>query len=304
MPHTDTDKADGNAHPMMSAAFVTPTFTPDLGRCELLVESLDRFAPETRHYLLVDAREIRKFQHLGSARTIVVPSEEVIDSRFTRLPGARGFWVSWHAPPVRGWIMQQLLKLASPKVVAEDVIICVDSDTAFIRRFTRDHVFREAKIGLLDVDYAGGMVPRWTSIAAELLGVDLATCPSRGHVGELIAWSRQHLLGLHERIESASDLPWQVAIARKTTFSEYILYGTYIRCLLGYDASNHVPATKALVRQPWDHDLSDAAALRKYIADPEPDNIAVMIHSKSKISAAQLRPIFEEAWKHITETAI
>ena len=297
MPHTDTDKADGNAHPMMSVAFVTPTFTPDLGRCELLVESLDRFAPETRHYLLIDSHEIGKFKHLASARTIIVPSEEVIDSRFTRLPGARGFWVSWRTPPVRGWIMQQLRKLASPKVVTEDVIICVDSDTAFVRPFTRDLAFEGAKIGLLDVDYVEGMVPRWTSIAAGLIGIDPVTCPLRGHVGHFIAWSRQHLLALHERIETTSDLPWQVAIARKTTFSEYILYGTYIRCLLGYDASDHAPATKALVRQPWNHDLSDQAILRNYIAEPEPDNIAVMIHSKFQISAARLRPIFEQSWK-------
>ncbi len=279
-----------------SIAFVTPSYTADLERCELLVESLDRFAPDIRHYLLVDGPEIANFKHLESARTVLVPSEEILDRRLRRLPGNSGVWVSWQTLPVRGWITQQLRKLACPTVVSEEAIVCLDSDTTFIRPFSTGHILEHGKLGLLDVDYTAGLVSRWTAYAASLVGAEPALCSPRGHVGHLVVWSRRHLLALHQCIEEATGIPWQIAIGRKPTISEYILYGTYIRCIVGYDESDHMPSTRPLVRQPWQHDLSTTEGLRNYINDPEPENIAVMIHSKFGISAKDVRPLFENSW--------
>jgi hypothetical protein len=113
----------------------------------------------------------------------------------------------------------------------------------------------------------------------------------------MIVWSREHLLALQQRIQSVTALPWQVAIGRKLTVSEYILYGVFIRCVLGYDKSLHVPTTKPVVRQPWGHDLASAAGLRSFICDLEPGNAAVMVHSKFEVSVQQLRPLFRDAWR-------
>jgi hypothetical protein len=66
---------------LSSLAFVTPTFTPDLERCELLVRSLDRFAPDIRHYLLVSSYEVHRFRHLVSSRTFILVAEDIIGLR-------------------------------------------------------------------------------------------------------------------------------------------------------------------------------------------------------------------------------
>ncbi len=73
------------------------------------------------------------------------------------MPGKSGWWLSLRAPPVRGWIMQQIKKIAAIKAVPEQTVVFCDSDTAFFRRFGRDNLLVEGKIGLLDVNYVNTM---------------------------------------------------------------------------------------------------------------------------------------------------
>ncbi len=273
-------------------AFVTPSYPPDLERCELLVESLDRFGSAFKHYIIVDRAHMPAFAHLASSRTIMVEAESVIDRRFIRISWKGSSWYNWRALPMRGWISQQVYKLAAVKVVPEDILVMTDSDTTFVRPFTVDNFLIDGKTGLLDVDYCAGMVPTWTAVATKLLGLP-APPALRGHVGNLIAWRREHILGLHALIEHATGLPWQIAIARQRTFSEYILYGCYLRHVIGYAASHHAQSTRALVKQPWDHDLSTQAGLTAYFDAIEPDNIAVMIHSKDGLPVSAARPYFD-----------
>lgn len=275
-----------------SLAFVTPSYPPDLERCALLVESLDRFGPSFKHYIIVDRADMAVFAHLASPRTILIEAESVIDRRFIRIPWKGSSWYNWRALPMRGWISQQVYKLAAVKVVPEDILVMTDSDTTFVRAFTVDDFMVGGKTGLLDVDYCAGMVPAWTDVATKLLGLKSAP-PLRGHVGNLIAWRREHITQLHAHIEAATGLPWQIAVARQRTFSEYILYGIFLRQVLGYAASHHAPSTRSLVKQPWDHDLSTQSGLKAYFDAIEPDNIAIMIHSKDGLPVSAARPYFE-----------
>ena len=55
-----------------SFAVVTPTYLPDLRRCELLAESLDRCAPHVPHYLIVDRRDRSAFSHLERGRRCLI----------------------------------------------------------------------------------------------------------------------------------------------------------------------------------------------------------------------------------------
>jgi hypothetical protein len=275
-----------------SLAFVTPSYPPDLERCELLVQSLDRFGPAFNHYIIVDRADMAAFAHLASPRTILIEAESIIDRRFIRIPWKGSSWYNWRALPMRGWISQQVYKLGAIKVVPEDILVMTDSDTTFVRPFTVDNFLIDGKTGLLDVDYCAGKVPVWSAVATKLLG--LSAVPNlRGHVGNLIAWRREHVAALHVHVEHVTGLPWQIAIARQRTFSEYILYGIFVREELGYGASLHGPSTRALVKQPWEHDLTTEESLKTYIHDLEPDNIAVMIHSKDGLPVSAARPYFE-----------
>ena len=77
-----------------SFAVVTPTYLPDLKRCELLAESLDRCAPQVPHYLIVDRCDRSAFRHLEREQRQLIESEALVGNWMLRMPGRKGFWLS------------------------------------------------------------------------------------------------------------------------------------------------------------------------------------------------------------------
>ena len=271
-------------------AFVTPSFLPDLARCELLVESVRTFAPQIRHYLVLDRRDLHAFRHLAGSMTILVAAEDLLEG-YRRMPGRTGVWLNRRTPPVRGWIAQQMMKLALANHAAEDILICLDSDVTFLRYFGRQHIMVGDRIGLLDVGYANAQITEWTRVAERLLGLPANSVPLRGHVGNLVAWSRRQTIELHRYLEKVNGLPWQVAVGRCIRFSEYMLYGVYTREIVGYENSSHAPSDVPLVRPSWDEDLSSPGAVETFVRSLDPGNVAVMFHSKKQVPFDVVGPV-------------
>jgi hypothetical protein len=279
-----------------SFAVVTPTFLPDLKRCELLVDSLDYTAPDVPHYLIVDRRDKSAFKHLQRGRRRLIESEEILGNWILRMPGRKGYWLSLKAPPVRGWIIQQILKIAAVDAISERTLVFCDSDTAFFRRFDRNDLLVNGKIGLLDVDAINGDIRRWTATARRLLGLPPRDGGYRNHVGNMICWNREIIKAMQHQVERTTGLSWCVALARTVTFAEYIIYGVFVREVLGYDKVDHEPSMVPLVKGSWGVDLSTGAAIDAFFSDFDPRTVAVMIHSKDRIDATRYRPYLERWW--------
>jgi Family of unknown function (DUF6492) len=279
-----------------SFAIVTPTYLPDLHRCELLAESLDRCAAHIPHYLIVDRRDRAAFRHLQSGNRRLVESEELIGSWMWRMPGHKGFWLSVKALPVRGWIIQQILKIAAVEAVAERTLVFCDSDTAFLYPFGRDDLLVGGKVGLLDVNYCNDVTRRWTAVARRLLGLPQREDGFRNHVGNMICWNRETVQALQRRIEASTGVSWQVALARTSSFSEYMLYGVFVREVLGYEAVDHAPSAVPLVKPSWGMALTNDAALEAFFTDVDPQTVAIMVHSKDGVDPARFRHHLERCW--------
>ncbi len=279
-----------------TAALVTPSYRPDLARCETLVESVERFGPGLHHYLVVDRRDRRHFQHLESPDTSILTSEELLGGRLRRLPSDRSIWVSPTHRPVRGWIVQQVLKLSMPEHLNEDVLVFCDSDTAFIRPFGIDDFLISGKPGLLDVDYQSPDVHRWTDTACALFGLDVADVPVRNHVGNMICWRRDIALAMLELIRERGNRKWQTTLLKQSSISEYMLYGVFVRSVIGYEAAGHVPSTIPLVKPSWEHDIKSSAGLDEFFSEFEPETIAVMLHSKDNVPVTEYRHHLERIW--------
>ena len=281
-----------------SFAIVTPTYRPDLTRCELLAESIDRTAPYAAHYLIVDRRDRQAFSHLQRGKRRLIESEAILGKWIVRMPGRKGFWLSLRALPVRGWIIQQILKIGAIKVIPERTLVFCDSDTAFFRHFDRSNLLVDGKIGLLDVDYNDEVSRRWTATARGLLGVTPSDGGGyRNYVGNMICWNRETVESMQARIENIAGMSWQVALARKLDFSEYMIYGIFVREVLGYDHVNHAPSSIPLVKASWHMALCDDLEIDSFFADFDPRTLAVMIHSKSNIDVYRYRPHLERLWK-------
>jgi hypothetical protein len=276
---------------------VTPTYFPDLARCELLAESLDRMAPDVIHYLIVDRRDRRAFSHLEGGRRRLIESEEILGKWIVRMPGRKSWWLSLKAPPVRGWILQQILKIGSVASIPEETLVFCDSDTAFFRRFDQNSLMLNGKIGLLDVDAVDHNTQSWTTTARRLFGLPAYGGGYRNHVGNMICWKREIVKAMQERIESSMDTNWAVALARTISFSEYMLYGIFVREVLGYDKVDHSPSTVPLVKPSWGISLSTDAAIDAFFGDFDARTVAVMIHSHDGIDVSRYRPHLERLWR-------
>ena len=279
-----------------SFAVVTPTYRPDLTQCELLAKSIDRNVPDVAHYLIVDRRDRAAFSHLQRGRRRLIESEEILGNWIRRMPGRRGYWLSLKAPPVRGWILQQILKIGIVDTVDERTLVFCDSDTAFFRPFSRNDLLMDAKIGLLDVDFINEEVRRWTATARRLLGLPARDGGYRAHVGNMICWNRETVKAMQQKIETSAGLKWQVALARTLSFSEYMIYGVFVREVLGYEKVDHAPSTVPLVKPSWGLDLGTESAINAFFSEFDPRTVAVMIHSKDGIAASRYRHHLEHLW--------
>ncbi len=278
---------------------VTPTYLPDLARCELLVESVQRCAPELPHHLIVDHRDLPHFRHLAD-RTTIVTSEDLLPWWVRRAPGQKSVWLTLRSRPTRGWIIQQVLKVAAASQLGADVSMFCDSDVAFIKSFSPSQVMDNGSVGLLDVEFVNDEVRRWTSTASLLLGLTKPELAARGHVGNLICWRRENVVAMTAQIESSTGLDWRAALMRQASFSEYILYGTFVRGVLGYDAARHYPSTVPLVRPSWGVDLHDEQQFTDFFTDFDPLTVAVMVHSKDGIDPARYRRQLELMWSDLS----
>lgn len=282
----------------MEFTLITPTYLPDLRRAELLVESVQRCAPGLAHYLIVDHHDLRYFRHLGD-RAAIVTSEDLLPWWIHRMPGRRSLWLSLRSRPSRGWIVQQLLKIAAASEIAADVSIFCDSDVAFIRPFEpARNLVRESdhSVALLDVEFVNDEVHTWTGVASTLLGLKPESVLPRGHVGNLICWRRRNVLAMIERVEQTVGGDWRTALMRRRTLSEYVLYGVHTREVLGYEHAGHHPSTAPLVKASWGVDVTDALARDQFFHDLDPATVALMIHSKDGIDPASYRAHITRYW--------
>lgn len=280
----------------MKFTLITPTYRPDLARAELLIESVQRCCPGLEHHLIVDHRDLAHFRHLSDRATIIA-SEDLLPWWMHRLPGRRSLWLSLRSRPNRGWIVQQILKIAAASQVAADVSIFCDSDVAFIRAFNPANTLVDGdSVALLDVEFVNDEVRAWTDVAGQLLGLDENDLSPRGHVGNLICWRRDNVLAMTKRIENVTGIDWRTALMRLPTFSEYVLYGAHTRAVLGYEGARHHPSTLPLVKASWGLDLADARTLDTFFSVLDPATVAVMIHSKDGIDPHRYRNHLAAMW--------
>jgi hypothetical protein len=251
------------------------------------------------HYIIVDRRDRPAFRHLAGGRRQLIESEALVGHWMWRTPGDKGFWLSVKAPPVRGWIIQQILKIAVIDSVPERTLVFCDSDTAFFRPFGRSDLLVDGKIGLLDVDFSNDVTRRWTATARHLLGIRDHDGGYRNYVGNMICWNRETVKAVRERLEANTGMNWQVALARHVSFSEYMIYGTFVREVLEYVGVDHAPSGVPLVKPFWDVASAPDSAIDQFFSEFDPRTVAVMVHSKFRLDPARYRHHLARRWNAV-----
>ena len=191
----------------MKFDLITPSYAPDFDRCKVLCESVETYVTGIEnHFLVVDRRDRGLFSQLESKRCSVIVKEEIIPSWLHRLPRSRKWWLSERTIPVRGWILQQIVKLSVAEWSRADVFMFADSDVFFVRPFDARSTVVNDRVRLFRApkkpeDYQDRRHNNWDHFAGNLLSLSEGKHSNFDYISQLNTWRRDVLLLLLERVE-------------------------------------------------------------------------------------------------------
>ncbi|HUO53226.1 MAG TPA: DUF6492 family protein [Rhodoblastus sp.] len=283
------------------ATIVTLSFRGDFDSCRLLCKSVDRFAPENFiHQLYVPPRDLALFAPLANGRrTVAAEDRDLLPGWMWKLPmpgprlrgllrlPRRNIYLSLFTPPVRGWIAQQIMKIAAAAQAPTDLVLHVDSDTLFIRPLTVNQLIRaDGKARLYQspkrVDEAGHRL--WHETASRLLGLAPDPFHNGDYIDSLVLWRRSTARRLIARLEEIGGRDWRKILAATPHFSEYVLYGVFADNVLGLDAAGHWPDPHSLCHSLWTEQLQSKQEEQAFIKALSPDHVACLLQSTLRLS--------------------
>ena len=284
---------------MMRMAVITPSYEPDFGLCEDLNRSVLENSPETvHHHIIVPRRDLELFARLAGPRTHIRCEAEFLPSSF--VPVSSKFTVNLRRPfpPVRGWILQQVLKLAAAAAFHDDAVVVVDSDIEFIRPFCPETFVRQGVVRFYrKPDADDERLPRhlvWHRVASKLLGLPPPEPPPYpNYVSSLVTWDPAIVRRMLSHVSHIAGRPWPTVIGAQLHFSEWTLYGVYVDHVIGAPA-NSFCSDHSLCHAHWDWvplNVEDAA---KFLSGAQDADIAAMIPSKSRTPLAVRRAAFAD----------
>ncbi|KQM81443.1 DUF6492 family protein [Agromyces sp. Leaf222] len=295
----------------MSLAIVTPSYAPDYENFARLHESVLRHAPEdVTHHVLVPPPDLRLFSQLASDRLQVHSQFDVLPrsfvstsrlSRLARLP--RRFDVAavnlarpW--PPVRGWILQQLVKLAFVASREEDVALIIDSDVLIVRDLD-ESMFRDGdRVRLYRSPGAvhAGMPQhiRWRTNAARLIGTPTPDPDAADYIASFLTWSPATVRALLGRVETVTGRPWAGVLASELALSECLLYGEYVAAF-GTDSEQSFTSAETRCLSHWDPAPLDRAGADAFVHRLAAEHLAIHVQSTSATDRAVLDRLADAA---------
>ena len=216
---------------------LTPSCARDLERFALQRESIRRCGIDLPHVALVNAEDAAAFEalpHQSNLRIVttadVLPAKIEARRRAWRI--SRRDWRYWvTGKGISGWMAQQLLKLAAPEIVETESVLCLDSDTLFVRRVDdTDFHAADGRLHLyetdddLDVEMA-----EWQAHSLRYLGLSTTGVPLARWTHSPVPLQCGVLKEMRDALQARHRKPWMEAIIDGSRITEYTTYGVYAR---------------------------------------------------------------------------
>lgn len=226
---------------MDDLAVLTPSFRGDAGLFADLHESvLANTAPSVVHHVVVPPSDARLFRPYEGARCRVWTHRDLLPRYCLSVPYASGLTVTLKRPwlPVRGWVVQQIMKMAGTAAIEARAVLIVDSDAVLVREPTLDEFTRDGRLWHFRKDGAvtAGMDRHllWHNVARKLLGIPgVVSAPAPDYISPIAVWDPVVVRALMAHIADATGKSWMDAVAGELHVSEYMTYGVYADHVLG-----------------------------------------------------------------------
>jgi hypothetical protein len=317
---SDPEGGSGRVLGPRDVSVVTVSYRGDLELARDLCESMDRFLDEeVEHILVVPRADLTLFEPLADERRRLVDVESVLPRGYVRIPAphklrigrfekrVREIWVS-PSGVIRGWIIQQIVKMAAPSFTEREVVVFADSDIVLLAPLTVDRIVRDGFARLYVVPGAASDLAthvRWHEVSARLLGIDPRGYLGADYIGNLITWRRSIILKLQERLtEVGGGSRWDRIVARQRHFSEWTLYGIFADLVLADDESGHLRTSEDLVHAGWFFDLSSRHGIDEFLNGFATGQVGVAIQSTERFSLAERRAMVGAITELITTQGV
>ncbi|PSB09292.1 hypothetical protein C7B76_25505 [filamentous cyanobacterium CCP2] len=280
----------------LTFAFITPSYAPDFQRCKLLCWSIQKFVTfPVKHYIVVDQKDLALFQELANSYTKILTKEEILPAWIKRIPffDKKNIWLNLRGYKsgnflLRGWLVQQIVKLAAAQYVEEEVLVFVDSDVAFIEPFDVHTLVSQDKVRLFRVEHYlnenDKLSDKWKECAKHLLNLPSENYYYDNYVNQIITWRRNTLLRMYQRIEQNFQKDWLETISEMKHLSEYILYGIFASYVSREHSGHYDDHLQKICWCYWEEVPMTPEALKAFFQDAQSSgHKAVMISAKSGI---------------------
>ncbi|MFG1696930.1 DUF6492 family protein [Nonomuraea sp. NPDC049309] len=273
--------------PMKTLAVVTPSYGPDAGHFGDLHRSVLRCTPpETVHHVIVPRPDLPLFAPYAGPRCRVWSVDELLPRRYVQVPRT-GIWVNARRPwpPVRGWVMQQIVKIVASAAMDTDVVLVADSDVVLLRPVTAARALVGGRVALhrLEGGVHAGM-PRhllWHRVARDLLRLPPPPGPPLpDYMSPLTFWQPATVRKLQERLRESTGRHWIEAFGSRLHVSEFMLYGVFVDEVLSA-TEGRPPSDTSICHKTPDESPMDLRTALDFAGRVGPEAIGMLISSKS-----------------------
>lgn len=269
---------------MKSTALITPSWLPDISRCEELLSSAAQYTRGfSDHYVLIDAQDEKLFRRRLGMQCELVIKEDLLPGWLHQSRLDRQWWWSMQALPVRGWILQQITKLAVTQYLGEEAFCFVDSDIGFIRPFGAENLWSNGKLKYYRSTrkpyfYTSYRYRNWYQFAADQFDLGEEKNLNGAYIAQLSAMNKATVRQLLAHIEVKRGRSWLEVLLQSMDFSEFVLYGVYVDEVLNNEG--HEPMAESFCHGSWFFDLENREDFNR-LTEVAADQFAVPLQSKS-----------------------
>lgn len=269
---------------MKSNILVTPSYAPDFERCKKMVESCSEWVSSfDEHLILVDRDDMSLFKPLQNSNVRVLCKNDFLSDKLYQIPLQKRWWISNCSLPVRGWILQQVIKIAVAKASSSDAVVFADSDLVFIRPLDLNELWHKDRLRLYRSErgpnqYQDRRYQNWYGFAAKALDLGDAQAQSGAYITQLATMRPDTVRLLCTYLENRYQKPWQQLLLNTWDFSEYVLYGLLVE-KLGPGYSGHYLDSSQLCHSSWFYDIETKKDLDQFVSKVGPNHRAIHLQS-------------------------
>lgn len=288
-----------------SLLVVTCSMPKDLKIFSVLAQSIDDcVGADVRHRVIVPGNSLSLFKSFETAQREIVAQEDILPFRAYKLPTAlrhleaiaSGFRRPMYLAPgpriIRGWILQQILKIEMTRRAQEDAVMHVDSDVFLIREMGAQDAFSgdNPRFFRAEGETNNPMHKTWIAAAATVFGTAIPDKHQVHYVENCVVWSPQVVRNMIAAIEKNHGKPWYKVLMKLHSFSEYYLYGFFVDMLCSDVPLT--PVSSSICHSMWN--ISDATQdnIRQCVENTPGDHFAMAVQSTSDLSVEQRRDMY------------